>query len=314
MVDKIKKGHKLKGNGKASFSMSKNGKLKKSGDKKQSKEQYPKELTSELKYRLYEAAVQDPDQQVRQFRHCFESFYDHTPTVLREDFCGTFLISTEWVKQGKEFSALGLDLSKEPLEHGRTFNMPRLTEEEKKRIAIFEEDVRTVTPQKADVIAACNFSFFCLHKRTELLDYFRAARKSLKKEGILVLEMAGGPGFISNPFKETRKITYPDGPREGKKWFDYTWKHVSFEPISRNGHYSINFKMKDGTRYEDAFYYDWRVYTIPETCDALIDAGFSEAHVFWDFDEEAEAGENICELAERGEDDDTWIVYVVGVR
>ena len=64
---------------------------------------------------------------------------------------------------------------------------------------------------------------------------------------------------------------------------------------------------------KDAFVYDWRLYSIPEVRDALLEAGFSDVSVFW---ESSHMGKGTGEYVQssKGDNDYSWTAYVVGVR
>ncbi|MBI2712767.1 MAG: class I SAM-dependent methyltransferase, partial [Bdellovibrio sp.] len=157
-----------------------------------------------------------------------------------------------------------------------------------------------------DFIAACNFSFFIFKERKILIDYFKAAKKSLRKDGILILEAAGGPGMIES-IKE-RKVFKKDGKRE----FTYVWDQKSFDPVNNRGQYAIHFRLASGKVLEDAFEYDWRLWSIPELKDALLDAGFKSAEVYWESSHRDE-GTGEYYRAQEGDNAYSWIAYIVGL-
>src|SRR4051812_33535518 len=84
---------------------------------------------------------------------------------LREDFCGTFLVSCEWVKRNRSNRATAIDLSREPLDYGRRIHLPTLSSNQRKRIKVLRGDVLTTKTDPADLIVAGNFSFFIFHQR-----------------------------------------------------------------------------------------------------------------------------------------------------
>lgn len=273
-----------------------------------------KALSDKLRYALYEQSVQDAPEQVRIFERFYREQVGGDPKVLREDFAGTFWISCEWIRAGDKREALAIDLSEPPLNYGRKNHLHALDASQKRRLRILQQDVREPVEAKADVAAACNFSFYCLKQRTDLVKYLRSVHGSLKPSGIAIFEMVGGPGFIRVPEKETRTYKYESGKKKGQKWFTYRWMQKSFDPVTRNGLYSIDFHMATGERYRDAFVYDWRVWTIPELRDCLSDAGFKRSVVYWEHDEPDESGEVYFPVERGMDDDDTWLCYVVAQR
>lgn len=259
------------------------------------------------KYAYYQHAVQSPEDHVSIFDRMFHDLRGRQALSLREDFCGTFLISCEWVKSHPQRIALGIDLDPEPLGYGVSRHYQKLTPHQKKRVDWKQQNVMTVSKEKVDVIGAGNFSFFVFKEREQLLRYFRAALKSLKKDGILALELAGGAGFI----KSGREQRTYRGKGLGK--YTYYWDQKDFDPITHHGSYAIHFKAR-GVMHKDCFTYDWRIWTIPELKDALIDAGFKEAHVYWEQADEKGEGTGEFLRSTQGENDFAWIAFVVGTK
>ncbi len=273
-------------------------------------------LSTKKKYQLYEAAVQDPTQQISLFEQVYQERFGESPDRLREDFCGTHWISSEWVKSRNSRSALGIDIDAEPLKAGRELRGRSLSTKEKRRLKLLQQDVREPTAERFDVIAACNFSFFIFLERETLVEYFRSAYASLESKGAVILELCGGPGFIDTPSKEQRSVKYQKGKKKGKRWFTYIWRQKQYDPITARGTYSINFRFPDGKKYSDAFLYDWRVWTVQEVVDALRDAGFPETRVYWELDEdESDSEESEYEYRTEADNDyQTYICYVAGLR
>lgn len=259
------------------------------------------------KYSLYEEAVQTPEQHCAMFALMYADLRGRSARVLREDFCGTFMISCEWVTQDSKNRALCLDIDREPLEYGRKHHLAKLSGEQKRRLQILKRNVVSITSPKADLIVVCNFSFWILKKRAALLEYFKKVRRSLAPRGLFILELAGGPGMIEKTV-EQKTIN-----EEAMGKFTYVWDQKSFNPITREGRYAIHFKFPDGTSMKNAFEYDWRVWTIPEVRDALTEAGFRQTHVYW---EDSRKGVMPGEYArtEKASNDYSWIAYVVGGR
>ena len=217
----------------------------------------PARLQDQL-YDLYEKSVQSPQTHIDWVVSIYHDLRRNYPFRLREDFCGTFQLSCAWVSRNRANSAVGLDLDCSPLAYGKRRHLPKLTTAQRRRIRVLRKDAISVTKPGSDVILVGNFSFFILKQREELLRYFRAARRSLTKNGIFMLEMAGGPGMIA---KMNERRTVHIGP---KNKFVYQWDQKSFDPIHRNGHYAIHFAFPNGKKLRDAFTYDWRLWTIPK--------------------------------------------------
>ena len=262
--------------------------------------------TSDKLYDLYEKSVQSPQTHIDWVVSIYHDLRGNYPFRLREDFCGTFQLSCAWVSRNRANSAMGLDLDPTPLAYGKRRHLPKLKPEQRKRIQVLKQNAISVTKPGADVILVGNFSFFILKQREDLVRYFKAARKSLIKNGIFMLEMAGGPGMIA---RMTERRTVHVNP---KRKFNYQWDQKSFDPIHRNGKYSIHFAFSDGKKIRDAFTYDWRLWTIPEVRDALKEAGFSKSVVYWETSYKGEGTGEFLAM-EKGDNAYSWIAYVVGL-
>jgi hypothetical protein len=259
------------------------------------------------KYALYEEAVQSPEQDITLFAAVYRRARRKEARRLREDFCGTFLLATEWVRRDPHNSALALDLDNEPLNSGRTRHFKKLSASEKRRLKIKQQDVISITTPKSDIIVANNFSFNIFKQRELLLRYFRACYKSLDHDGVLILEAAGGPGMIEK--NKERKTLYD---ARKKAYAVYVWDQKYFNPINHDARYSIHFKFKDGTQMKDVFTYDWRLWTLPELRDVMIDAGFKSTQVYWESNHKDGTDEYLP--IEDGDNPWAWISYVVGLK
>ena len=259
------------------------------------------------KYALYEKSVQSPERHVAWFASVYRDLKRKEALHLREDFCGTFGVCCEWARQSDKHRALGLDLDPEPIAYGRKTHFSKLSATQKKHVKVVIQDVLTPTTAKSDLIVACNFSFFIFREREILRKYFKACLKSLDQDGVLLCEMAGGPGMIEQ-MKETKAVLH-----KGKRQFTYVWDQKSFDPIQQRAHYSIHFKFPGGETLRDAFTYDWRLWTIPEVREIMHEAGFAKTVVYWETEHEGECtGEYIA--SEQGDNAYSWIAYVVGVK
>lgn len=261
------------------------------------------------RYDYYEASVQTPEEHVKIYDQMYRYARKKEARVLREDFCGTFLISCEWVKSHPNRKAIGLDLDPEPILYGKKNNLSRLSLLQKKRVRVLQQNVLKPTTAQPDIIGVGNFSFNIFKTKPELLAYFKAALKSLHPEGLLALELAGGPGFIKTGREQRTYKTKKLGR------FTYYWDQKKYDPIQAHGLYAIHFKTEQGGWYKDAFVYDWRVWTIPELKEIMLEAGFKKVQVYW---EEADAttgeGNGSWVPMESGDNAFSWIAFVVGLK
>jgi SAM-dependent methyltransferase len=259
------------------------------------------------KYALYEASVQSPDVHAAWLDETYKAITKGTARNIREDFCGTFKMSCEWVKRHPKNTALGLDLDPEPLNYGRETHLAALTADQKSRVKLLQKNVLEATRTDVDLISAGNFSFYIFKQRELLVKYFKSCKTSLKKGGLLVLELAGGPGMIA-PMREKKEVWLNRNEK-----FVYTWHQKSFDPITHDANYAIHFKLASGRVMLDQFVYDWRLWSIPEVRDALADAGFSKSIIYW---ETAHQGKGTGEYLpmEQGDNAFAWVSYVIGIK
>jgi SAM-dependent methyltransferase len=255
-------------------------------------------------FALYLRAVQAPDVDVAFFERVYRAQHGAAPRVLREDFCGTAAVACEWVRRGRDREAWGVDLDGPTLAWGDARHRAPLGAAAA-RVHLVEGDVRTARTAPADIVVAQNFSYFVFKTRDDLRAYFRAAHAHLGPRGVLVLDLFGGYESMED---DREDITEHDG-------FDYVWEQARFDPITHHGTYKIHFRFPDGSALEDAFVYDWRVWTIPEVREVAVEAGFDRADAYWeDTDHRTGQGSGVYRRRERGECDPAWNAYVVAVK
>jgi hypothetical protein len=265
-------------------------------------------MTTFNKYKHYENSVQTPEEHVRIFERMFFDIRRKEALKLREDFCGTFMISCEWVKSHAKRTAVGVDLDPEPLDYGMKNSYKKLKPEQKKRVKLLKEDVCVPTQEKAEVIGAGNFSFNIFKTKAQMKKYFKGALKSLTKDGIFVLEMAGGPGFIVKG-KEQKTYTVP-----GLGKFTYYWDQQTFDPITHEGMYAIHFRDRKGVMHRNVFTYDWRIWSIPELREMMEEVGFKSTKVYWEDPGFYGDGTGDYVAMESGDNAYAWIAFVVGIK
>jgi hypothetical protein len=257
------------------------------------------------RYALYQRAVQSPDVDAAFLDHVYRETRGRAPRVLREDFCGTFAVCCEWAKLGAEREAWGVDLDPEPLAWGRAHNLAQLDPSEQARVRLEQGDVRTVETPAADVIAAENFSYFTFKTRDALRGYLKRTLRGLDHHGLLVLDLFGGYESYEDDREE---ITEHDG-------FDYVWDQAKFDPITHDATFHIHFRFPDKSRLQEAFTYQWRMWSIPEIRELVLEAGYARADVYWEgTDSDTGEGTGVYEKAEHGDADPSWNAYVIGVK
>jgi len=263
---------------------------------------------------LYSAAVQSVEADAQFFARIWNNSRGGRFERLREDFCGTAVLACEWVRRGKSHHAWGVDIDAKTLEWGRTRNVPMLGDGAD-RLHLARENVLTVDVPKVDVIAALNFSYFVFHTRALLLSYFRHARRSLRRDGLLFLDLFGGSDTLCE-CTDRRRIpaeTAFDGTELPP--FTYIWEQARFNPIDNRIKCYIHFELKDGTCLDRAFTYDWRFWTIPEVRELLAEAGFASSEVYVEgWDDEEDEPDGIFRRRTYFENESGWIAYLVAYR
>lgn len=253
------------------------------------------------RYALYQEAVQNPTADIALIERVFKERYGRNPRTLREDFCGTAWLCCAWADSTSARRAIGVDIDPGPLAWGARHNLAPLPEETRGRVELVTSDVRHYDGPAVDVIVAGNFSFCALGSREELLAYFRAAYAKLAPEGLLLLDVVGGP--------ETQREKYESVRSELA--FDYVWEQRSFDPITYRAEFAISFRFPDGTALEPAFEYEWRLWTLPELRDLLREAGFSEIDVYWELTGADGRGSGKFRRVQRAPASEGWLCEVV---
>lgn len=256
------------------------------------------------KYELYSEAVQSVDTDVDFYLQAYreQRGSKKRPYTLREDFCAAGLLCKEWVSRGKQQRAVGLDLDEEPMQYGRDHYLKDLKNDQKARVLLVKKNVLDRNLPKANIICAVNFSYYVFKTRDLLGRYFRSVQRSLKKDGLFIVDCFGG-SQCSDEIEDRTK----------KKGFTYYWEQKSFDPISNEAKFAINFRYQ-GKKYNDVFTYDWRMWTIPEIRDLMIDAGFKRTTVYWEGTTRSGGGDGEFTQSEKGEACLSWIAYIVAEK
>jgi SAM-dependent methyltransferase len=253
---------------------------------------------------LYEASVQDPESEMEFVSKTFRALTGRPLALIREDFCGTANTSAFWVAQDSTHRAIGVDLDRPTLDWGRQHHIGRLPADAQARIELIEGDVLEVETPQVDAVLAMNFSYYLFMTRDHLRRYFERARSALVEDGILFLDAFGG----YEAHQELEERTEHDD-------FTYVWDQAAFNPIDQRMTCKIHFEFPDGSEWVDAFVYHWRLWTLPEIRELLLEAGFSSAEIYWEgTDEESGEGDGIYTASEQGDADAGWIAYLVARR
>lgn len=277
----------------------------KNKDKSKNKKQKKPTMAEQAdRHVLYEESVQCVEAEIDFVDATFTELRGRTAKHLREDFCGTANTSCEWVRRRNTNHAVGVDLDTEVLEWGRKNKVSELKPAQAKRIELRNEDVLEAETGVMDIVLAMNFSYWLFEERPVLRNYFERVRATLADDGILFLDAFGGYE-APRVLKERTKF----------KNHTYIWEQAYFNPINNHMRCHIHFKMKDGSKLEKAFSYEWRLWSLPEIRELLLEAGFSKATVYWQGDdEETDEGDGEFYPAEEGEADAGWLAYIVAEK
>jgi len=230
---------------------------------------------------LYELCVQSP----RHVVALLESIHGQRPVVLREDFCGTASVSARWIEDASKTNAnpraLAIDLDDAALARARQrAGLGGM-------LTVRKGDcVAAVDVEPADIIWVGNFSIGYIHSRGDLLTYFRRSKARLDAGntgfggGIFACDIYGGPnayrlgGLARVHLGRTNELIH------------YYWSQDSGDPMTGLVRNSISFKVQIGgeivAELPNAFTYYWRLWSLPELCDSLNEAGFTSVQAYAD--------------------------------
>ena len=287
------------------------GPVRKGGKRRDSKGRKRKTLAEKAELLdLYENSVMAAEDDCAFFDELYGKLRKKKPVVLREDFCGTAKIATAWCKEDIERSAIGVDLDEATLEWGRTRNVEATGLGD--RVELILGNVLDPVKSKADITCANNFSYCVFKKREEIKAYLDSAREGLNPGGMIFLEIYGGTDAVRE-CKEERELDDD---------ILYIWDQHDFDPLTHETLCYIHYHFPDGSKIKRAFTYDWRLWTIPELRDLLLEVGFADVRLYWEgLEEEADDdglyygnGEYEDVTGVAVEQQETYLVYVVGLK
>lgn len=252
------------------------------------------------RHALYERSVQDVETEVRLLKEFYYRARKRQARSLREDFSGTAGLACSWVKSNPYHHAVAVDNDPEVLDWGRRHHFERLKPGQQKRIRLVQADVRKAPRGPFDLIVALNFSYWLFRDRRTLREYFSTVRGALGRDGLFIIDAYGGAD-ARRTLRERRTFGS----------FTYIWHQAAFDPVTGNILCHIHFKFRDGSRLNQAFSYEWRLWTLPELRELLLEAGFARTRVLWQgTDEKSGEGNGEYHVVERGDADPAWIAYI----
>lgn len=291
------------------------------------------------RHELYERCVQSPRHLVPFLR----AVHGGEPCVLGEDFAGTAALSILWADRSDDCRAVAIDLDDEALRHHP--GHPRVL---RRCMDVMEAN------DPADVIFVGNFSIGYRRSRAELVAYLKHARGRLATNatepgasatgrsldaphdfrrpvahapgsvgrtahhapGVFICDTYGGESaFLTGQVHRDHWI--PEGPHADKR-IRYTWEQRHADPLTGMVTDVLHFRVEKGGVIEqeifDAFVYEWRLWSVPELRDAMLEAGFTATEVYAKtadaVDEEGNA--YVLPIEDPDELDDSFIVLVAG--
>jgi len=218
---------------------------------------------------LYERSVQSPDKVVAFLR----AIHGSSPAALGEDFCGTASVSRAWVRLVPDGTAVAVDLDASVLERARDAASAGRVE----RIQGDAREAADPARHAADVIFVGNFSIGEIHERADLVRYLARSRERLRKGGVFVCDTYGGASaFRVGAIERSHWI-------EGGVRIRYVWEQREADPFTGRVVCAMHFRLERGGEIfhaiEDAFVYRWRLWSVPELRDAMVEAGFAWTEV-----------------------------------
>ena len=251
---------------------------------------------------LYEQSVQCVEAEIDFIDQTFYRKRGRKAITLREDFCGTASIACEWVKRRNNNHAIAIDKDSKILTWAKKHNIAALTPAQNQHIKLMKSNVLKVTPSKTDISIAMNFSYYICKQRTQLINYFKSIRKCLTSDGILFLDAFGG----AEAYTEMQEETQHDD-------FTYIWEQKYYNPITNDIQCKIHFTFKDGSSLKDAFTYEWRLWSLPELQEALVEAKFKPT-IYWEGTDKNGAGNGVYTPSREGDADPSWVAYIIAEK
>jgi hypothetical protein len=259
------------------------------------------------KFFYYHESVQSPEEDSKFLARVYKEYRGTAPDknfVMREDFCSTFAITCEWVKQSDYHIGHAIDLEPSTLEYGKENYLSKLDNDAQGRVNLLLQDVlKKDGMPTADIVCALNFSYFIFKERSTLKSYFQNVYNTLNEDGVLVIDCFGG----SKCYEPNEEETEHDD-------FSYFWDQDTYDPITNNGMFYIHFQRKGEAKREKCFEYDWRMWSIPEIKDIMKEVGFSSVDVYWEGTDEDGDGDGVFKKTHIGEDCESWICYITAAK
>jgi SAM-dependent methyltransferase len=255
------------------------------------------------RHELYEQSVQDPETDVQLMARLFRRYRRREPISFREDFCGTASLSVNWASSRSGRWAVGIDLDAATLAWAARHRVATAPARVRAAVQLIEADVRDGEGPRTDIACALNFSYSVFKTRGELRRYFETVRDRLVDDGLFFVDAWGGWGAMQ-----------PEIERKRLPGFVYEWEVASFDPLTNEVMCHIHFAFPDGSRLDRAFTYDWRLWTVPELREILLEAGFRRVHALWERTDKSGNGTGAWFEPRHVANQELWWTVVVAER
>ncbi|MFN0012788.1 MAG: class I SAM-dependent methyltransferase [Phycisphaerales bacterium] len=259
------------------------------------------------RFDLYELTVQNAGALVP----LLMAIHGGTPRarLLAEDFCGTAALAREWVRTVKRGRATGMDIDAGPLAHARGSL--------RGAVRLVRGDVlatRAPRGPKADIIFVGNFSIGEIHTRRVLVRYLRRCRERLAKGGVFICDIYGG----ASAFKTGAVQRMHPVPGDAATRIRYTWHQREANPITGMVENALHFRVERAgeivQEMTDAFVYHWRLWSLSELREAMLEAGFARVEVYNKMLDatDSEGNAYVLPVEDPADLGENWIVCVAG--
>ncbi|GAB4859768.1 hypothetical protein Ancab_011248 [Ancistrocladus abbreviatus] len=273
------------------------------------------------KFLLYQQSVQSPKGDISYLQKFFLMYVGgRKPLHLQEDFCGTALLSTEWLRSDPCRTAIGLDLDLEALNWCMENNFDKIGTDNYSRISLFhgnvlqphearlvklspsdlmqkvkiegsEDGIQDVPTEPSLTMAASSkdetLKEFPQHSRDIVCAFnYSCCCLHVRKQLVLyfkhVLNALSRQGGIFVMDLYGGKSSEHELQLERRfPDFTYIWEQARFDIVQRRTTISLHYHLhKPKRKLRYAFSYSWRLWSLPEIRDCLEEAGFNSIH-FW---------------------------------
>ena len=96
--------------------------------------------------------------------------------------------------------------------------------------------------------------------------------------------------------------------------YSYFWDQDSFNPVNNHAQFYIHFQKEGENKEKKSLAMTGVCGVFQEIREILKEVGFKESHVYWEGTDEDGEGDGVFTRTELGEDCESWVSYIVGVK